>query len=124
MSQPRVSLWATEDIDEDLQVDVNLAIGNYGQNGLYDDGRALDYVDQSNIRNLLFFRSTAQPRIDEATLVAVQHQMAQQAAFAQIPDAVKRVRITYVCITQYRSLTLPSLSFTSTKQFWRTTLQR
>ncbi|KAI0300108.1 eukaryotic translation initiation factor 3 subunit 6 [Multifurca ochricompacta] len=69
MSQPRVSLWATEEIDEDLQVDVNLAIGNYGQNGLYDD---------------------AQPRIDEATLIAVQHQMAQQAAFAQIPDAVKR----------------------------------
>ncbi|KAH9991984.1 eukaryotic translation initiation factor 3 subunit 6 [Russula compacta] len=71
MSQPRVSLWATEEIDEDLQVDVNLAIGNYGQNGLYDD-------------------AAAQPRIDEATLVAVQHQMAQQAAFAQIPDAVKR----------------------------------
>jgi translation initiation factor 3 subunit L len=69
MSQPRVSLWATEEIDEDLQVDVNLAIGNYGQNGLYED---------------------AQPRIDEATLIAVQHQMAQQAAFAQIPDAVKR----------------------------------
>ncbi|KAI0251042.1 eukaryotic translation initiation factor 3 subunit 6 [Lactifluus subvellereus] len=69
MSQPRVSLWATEEIDEDLQVDVNLAIGNYGQNGQYDD---------------------AQPRIDEATLFAVQHQMAQQAAFAQIPDAVKR----------------------------------
>jgi hypothetical protein len=38
MSQPRVSLWATEDIDEDLQVDVNLAIGNYGQSGSYDDG--------------------------------------------------------------------------------------
>lgn len=50
-------------------MDVHLAIGNYGQNGLYDD---------------------AQPRIDEVTLVAVQHQMAQQAAFAQIPDAVKR----------------------------------
>ena len=28
----------TEEIDEDLQVDVNLALGNYGQNGLYDDG--------------------------------------------------------------------------------------
>jgi hypothetical protein len=38
MSQPRASLWATEEIDEDLQVDVHLAIGNYGQNGLYDDG--------------------------------------------------------------------------------------
>jgi hypothetical protein len=41
MSQPRVSLWATEEIDEDLQVDVNLAIGNYGQNGLYDDGASI-----------------------------------------------------------------------------------
>lgn len=38
MSQPRVSLWAADDIDDDLQVDVNLAIGNYGQNGLYEDG--------------------------------------------------------------------------------------
>ncbi len=39
MSQPRASLWAaTEEIDEDLHVDVHLAIGNYGQNGLYDDG--------------------------------------------------------------------------------------
>jgi hypothetical protein len=44
MSQPRASLWATEEIDEDLQVDVNLAIGNYGQNGLYDDGRAMAYA--------------------------------------------------------------------------------
>ena len=35
--------------------------------------------------------AAAQPRIDEATLVAVQHQMAQQAAFSQVPDAVKRV---------------------------------
>jgi translation initiation factor 3 subunit L len=38
MSESRVRLWVTEEIDEDLQVDVNLAIGNYGQNGLYDDG--------------------------------------------------------------------------------------
>jgi hypothetical protein len=30
--------------------------------------------------------------IDEATLVAMQQQMAQQAAFAQVPDVVKRVR--------------------------------
>jgi translation initiation factor 3 subunit L len=47
MSQPRVSLWATEEIDEDLQVDVNLAIGNYGQNGLYEDGRVMDYSDRT-----------------------------------------------------------------------------
>jgi len=103
MSQPRVSLWATEEIDEELQVDVNLAIGNYGQNGLYDDGRAMDYFDQSIHNSLL--RLTAQPRIDEATLIAVQQQMAQQAAFAQIPDAVKRVRITYEYTTRYPLLT-------------------
>jgi translation initiation factor 3 subunit L len=99
MSQPRVSLWATEEIDEDLQVDVNLAIGNYGQNGSYDDGA---YIPSIFFGFFLsgqprsFLRIAAQPRIDEATLVAVQHQMAQQAAFAQIPDAVKRVRIIHL----------------------------
>ncbi|KAI8970564.1 eukaryotic translation initiation factor 3 subunit 6 [Trametes punicea] len=69
MSQQRKALWEA-DLDEDLQdVDLNLAIGTYGQNGLYDD---------------------AQSRVDEATLLALQQQMAQQAAFAQIPDVVKR----------------------------------
>ncbi|GBE84293.1 eukaryotic translation initiation factor 3 subunit 6 [Sparassis latifolia] len=69
MSQQRKALWEAE-LDEDLQdVDLSLAIGNYGQDGLYDD---------------------AQSRIDEVTLLAVQQQMAQQAAFAQIPDVVKR----------------------------------
>jgi translation initiation factor 3 subunit L len=90
MSQPRASLWATEEIDEDLQVDLHLAIGNYGQNGLYDDG---PYIRSAIVS--LSSSAAAQPRIDEATLVAVQHQMAQQAAFAQIPDAVKRVRIAW-----------------------------
>ena len=33
----------------------------------------------------------AQARIDDAALRAMQHQIAQQAAFAQIPDQVKRV---------------------------------
>jgi translation initiation factor 3 subunit L len=91
MSQPRASLWATEEIDEDLQVDVHLAIGNYGQNGLYDDGPFL----RSVIVSLSSSAAAQPPRIDEATLVAVQHQMAQQAAFAQIPDAVKRVCIAW-----------------------------
>ncbi|THG92906.1 hypothetical protein EW026_g8167 [Hermanssonia centrifuga] len=69
MAQQRKALWEA-DLDEELHdVDLNIAIGNYGQNGLYDD---------------------AQPRIDESTLLAVQHQVAQQAALAQIPDAVKR----------------------------------
>ena len=34
----RKALWDAE-LDEDLQdVDLNLAIGNYGQNGMYEDG--------------------------------------------------------------------------------------
>ncbi|KAJ7489442.1 eukaryotic translation initiation factor 3 subunit 6 [Mycena latifolia] len=70
MAQPRVALWAAEadDMDEDLQ---DMSLGNYGQNGHYDD--------------TLF----QQPHIDEATLMAMQQHMAQQAAFAQIPDVVK-----------------------------------
>ncbi|KAH9950742.1 eukaryotic translation initiation factor 3 subunit 6 [Amylocystis lapponica] len=69
MAQQRKALWDA-DLDEDLaDVDLNLAIGNYGQNGMYDD---------------------AQPRIDEPIIVAMQQQMAQQAAFAQIPDVVRR----------------------------------
>ncbi|EPT04825.1 hypothetical protein FOMPIDRAFT_1112341 [Fomitopsis schrenkii] len=68
MTQQRTTLWEAE-LEEDLQdVDVNLAIGTYGQNGLYDD---------------------AQSRINEATLIAAQQQMAQ-AAFSQVPDVVKR----------------------------------
>lgn len=39
MAQQRKALWEA-DLDEDLHdVDLNLAIGSYGQNGLYDDGR-------------------------------------------------------------------------------------
>ena len=38
MAQQRVARWEA-DLDEELQyVDLNLAIGNYGQNGVYDDG--------------------------------------------------------------------------------------
>jgi translation initiation factor 3 subunit L len=71
MSQQRMALWAAEEIDEELQdVDLSLAIGNYGQNGLYDDVQP--------------------PQIDESTFIAMQQHMAQQAAFAQIPDVVKR----------------------------------
>ncbi|KZT25590.1 hypothetical protein NEOLEDRAFT_1133589 [Neolentinus lepideus HHB14362 ss-1] len=71
MARPGMPLWAADDeIDEDFQgVDLSMAIGNYGQNGLYDE---------------------VQSRIDEAALLAVQQQMQQQAAFAQIPDQVKR----------------------------------
>ncbi|KAJ7740941.1 eukaryotic translation initiation factor 3 subunit 6 [Mycena maculata] len=66
MAQPRAAVWAAEDdMDEDLQ---DMSLGNYGQ---YDD---------------TFFQ---QPQIDEATLMAMQQHIAQQAAFAQIPDVVK-----------------------------------
>lgn len=43
MSKQRVAVWETEaEVDEDLQdVDLNLAIGNYGQNGGYEDGMYL-----------------------------------------------------------------------------------
>lgn len=38
MAQQRTALWEA-DLDEDFHdVDLNLAIGTYGQNGLYDDG--------------------------------------------------------------------------------------
>lgn len=89
MSQQRKALWEA-DLDEDLQdVDLNLAIGTYGQNGLYEDGT---FVKLSpTCCSLEHIRPLAQSRIDEATILAVQQQMAQQAAFAQIPDVVKRV---------------------------------
>lgn len=37
--------------------------------------------------------SVTQPQLDEATLFAMQRQVAQQTAFAQIPDVVRRVRL-------------------------------
>lgn len=78
MSAPRIPLWAAEEAHEELQdVDLSLAIGNYGQQGMYDaDGEALAQTIP----------------IDESTLIAMQQHMAQQAAFAVIPDVVKRVR--------------------------------
>lgn len=87
MSQQRKALW---DVDEDLQdVDLSLAIGNYGQNGIYDEGERSPACKYS--KRHANARRAAEPRIDEATLLAVQQQMVQQAAFAQIPDVVKRV---------------------------------
>ncbi|KAK7691455.1 hypothetical protein QCA50_004854 [Cerrena zonata] len=74
MEQQRKAIWEA-DLDEELQdVDLGLAIGSYGQNEIYSD---------------------VQSRIDEATIIAVQQQMAQQAAFASIPDVVKRFIIHF-----------------------------
>ncbi|KAF8816396.1 eukaryotic translation initiation factor 3 subunit 6 [Phlegmacium glaucopus] len=69
MAQQRLALWNAED---DMEEDVDLlTIGNYGQNVQYEDAHM------------------HQPQIDESTLIAMQHHMAQQAAFSQIPDVVK-----------------------------------
>jgi translation initiation factor 3 subunit L len=106
MSTPRIPLWAAEaQADEELQdVDLSLAIGNYGQqnvNGLYDaDGEAL----------------AQQMPIDESTLLAMQQHMVQQAAFAQIPDVVKRVSPSWTEEFEDVKLTcIGSSSSTSTK---------
>ena len=56
------ALWPAEEIDIDDDVDLSLAIGNYGQNGIYDDTAQFDDPSQ-------------------------QHHI---AAFSQIPDVVKR----------------------------------
>ncbi|KAK2467932.1 hypothetical protein APHAL10511_000227 [Amanita phalloides] len=69
MALNRMALWTAEDVEED--VDLSLALGSYGQNGHYDDARL------------------PQPQIDESTFIAMQQHIAQQAAFAQIPDVVK-----------------------------------
>ncbi len=91
MSQHRKALWDA-DLDEDLQdVDLNLAIGNYGQNGLYEDGLCLQMTSRLYGCLTGYLVLLAQSRINEAALIAVQQQMAQQAAFQQIPDAVRRV---------------------------------
>ena len=93
MAQQRMSLWATEDIDEDLQdVDLSLAMGAYGQN-TFDDGE-LNHdpvLPSPSSHSNKPKAHIPQPQFDESTMMAVQHQIAQQTAFAQIPDVVKAV---------------------------------
>jgi translation initiation factor 3 subunit L len=90
MAQQRMALWAAEaDIDED--VDLSLAIGNYGQNGHYDDGEPEVSFTIFPHNSFPLLARMQQPQIDEPALIAMQQHMAQQAAFATIPDAVKVV---------------------------------
>ena len=63
------------------------------------------------------------PQIDESTLLAMQQHMAQQAAFAQIPDVVKRVSNVASTLNLLAHM-LCSLLYTFTKQYWITILQR
>jgi hypothetical protein len=73
MAHQRVALWAAEpDLDDDINdadVDIPISLPS-STNELYDDP------------NL---------QLDEGALLAMQQHIAQQAAFAQIPDVVKRV---------------------------------
>jgi hypothetical protein len=75
MAHQRVALWAAEpDLDNDINdVDVDIPIPiPSSTNEMYDDP------------NL---------QLDEGSLQAMQQHIAQQAAFEQIPDIVKRVSI-------------------------------
>ncbi|QRV78520.1 eukaryotic translation initiation factor 3 subunit L [Ceratobasidium sp. AG-Ba] len=70
----RANYYAHEEYEEDLgDVNIEAVVGNYGQGGheMYDDGK-----------------------LDEAAMSAMQ-QMVQQAAFAQIPDVVKRFIVQF-----------------------------
>ena len=92
MAEQRMALWVAEaELDDDLQdVDPSLAIGNYGQNGHnYDDSKVS--TPRLSFSGLPFFTTVdiSKSPIDEATILAVQQHMAQQAAFSQIPDVVK-----------------------------------
>jgi hypothetical protein len=71
-AQQRVALWAAEpDLDDEINdVDIPLAIPSYPNADMYEDPNV---------------------QLDESALLATQAQIAQQAAFAQIPDIVKRV---------------------------------
>ena len=91
MAQQRLALWNAED---DLEEEVDLlTIGNYGQNIQYEDGElSFFFFIWTNVnKNSAHIH---QPQLDESTLIAMQHHMAQQAAFSQIPDDVKGVRLT------------------------------
>ncbi|CEL54771.1 Eukaryotic translation initiation factor 3 subunit L OS=Ustilago maydis (strain 521 / FGSC 9021) GN=UM01228 PE=3 SV=1 [Rhizoctonia solani AG-1 IB] len=74
----RATYYAHDEYEEDLgDVNIEAVVGNYGV-GVHGGG----YEDD-------------QARIDEATMAAMQHQMAQQVAFAQIPDVVKRFIVQF-----------------------------
>lgn len=89
----RANFYAHDEYEEDLgDVNIEAVVGNYGQggHGMYEDGAPTSELD--TIVDLTINGNIVdQARIDEATMAAMQHQMAQQVAFAQIPDVVKRV---------------------------------
>ena len=90
-------IWVEDELDADLHVDIsNLTLGSYPEeNGLYDEEGmwSISSIAVSWTKRILHTEpGLAVPELDEATLASVQHQIAQQAAFAQIPEVVKRVR--------------------------------
>ena len=124
MSQPRASLWAAEDIDEDLQVDVHLAIGNYGQNGLYDDGPYICSVIVSTLIIPLELQLNQESMKLPSSQCSIRWRSKQR---------LRRFRMRLnECVLSggeksdsYKHIFFsPSLSFTSIKQFWKITSQR
>lgn len=88
----RANFYAHEEYEEDLgDVNIEAVVGNYGQggHGMYEDGKFMWMRNYDNP----YLIGVDQARIDEATMAAMQHQMAQQVAFSQIPDVVKRVSL-------------------------------
>lgn len=90
MSDQRVPIWAADaDLDDDVELNLlNLVIGNYGQNN-FEDGA----LDQWSSQPILIIHAAPiqQPHLDGPDMTAIQQHVAQQAAFAQIPDVVKAV---------------------------------
>jgi hypothetical protein len=79
------------ELEEEEAADVD--IGSFGP--VYDDGSlGRTMLNVSGYGRIIGRLATAQaaPLIDETALAAMQHQLAQQAAYAQIPNEVKRVR--------------------------------
>jgi hypothetical protein len=125
MSQPRASLWATEEIDEDLQVDVHLAIGNYGQNGLYDDGPYIRSVIVSLPHHPLSLQLNQESMKLPLLPCSIRWRSKQRLhrSLMRSSECVLHHRVNRIAHNFFFFLS-PSLSFTSIKLFWKTTLQR
>jgi translation initiation factor 3 subunit L len=79
--QQRMALWAAEEEIGPDEIDIQ-------------DSLALAQAQQALYAQQMFVEDGAGvPGINEATLLAMQQQLAQQAAFATIPDVVKRVSV-------------------------------
>jgi len=80
------------ELEED-EADVD--IGSFGP--VYDECRP--FLPLAGLSSPCRIAARPAPMIDEAALAAMQQQLAQQAAFAQIPNEVKRVcKVSYYVV--------------------------